>query len=137
MVRETKPTLGFSFEVLGSGFGAASDRDEGSAGSALTTSGSVFGAEGLALLKSSLPEGFGFGGSSLTLSLASFGSDLTMGFVSVVVEPVLDRPGSLLLEVEAVAEDFTFAEDRVGRGLVRFYETMFVCVRTTGREKRR
>ena len=107
--------------ILGSCFGTT---DEGPAGSALRTSGAVFGAAGLALLKSSLPEGFGFGGSSLTTTLTSFGSDLTIGFVSVVVEPVLDRPGSLFLEVEAAAEDFTFAEDRAGRRLVRFCETM-------------
>ena len=47
-----------------------------------------------------------------------------MGFVSVVVEPVLDRPGSLFLDVEAAAEGFTFAEDRAGRRLVRFCETL-------------
>lgn len=111
--------MSFGFVILGSCFGTT---DEGPAGSALRTSGAVFGAAGLALLKSSLPEGFGFGGSSLTLT--SFGSDLTIGFVSVVVEPVLDRPGSLFLEVEAAAEDFTFAEDRAGRRLVRFCETM-------------
>lgn len=123
MRRQTQ-TLFFSFGVLGSVFGAASDRDAGSAGSALTTPGMVFGAAGLALLKSSLPDCFGLGGSSLAPSLASFGSDLTMGFVSVVVEAALDRPGSLVLEVEAAAEDFAFAEDRVGRTSVRFCETM-------------
>lgn len=114
----------FGFEVLGSCFGATSDTDDGSVGSALHTSGTVFfGAAGLALLKSSLPEGFGFGGSSLTPSLASFGSDLTMGFVSVFVEAALERPGSLVLEVEAAVEDFMFAEDRAGRISVRFCET--------------
>ena len=123
----------FSFEVVDSGIGAASDTDEGSAGSALCTSGTVFGAAGLALLKSSLPEGFGFcSGSSLTLSLMSFGSDLTTGFVSVVVEAALDRPGSLLLEVEAAAEDFTLAEDRVGRRLVRFCGTMSSALEPPG-----
>lgn len=120
-----KQTLffGFGFEVLGSGFGTTSGTNEGSTGSALHTPGTVFGAAGFALLKSSLPEGFGFDGSSLTPNLTSFGSDLTMGFVSVVVEAALDRPGSLLLEVEAAAEDFTFAEDRLGRRSVRFCET--------------
>ena len=108
--------------VLGSCFGTTSGTDECPAGSALRASGAVLGAAGLALLKSSLPEGFGFGGSSLIPNLMSFGSDLTMGFVSVVVEPVLDRPGSLFLDVEAAAADFTFAEDRAGRRLVRFCE---------------
>ena len=116
--------MSFSFVVLGSCFGTTSGTDEGPAGSALRTSGAVLGAAGLALLKSSLPEGFSFGGSCLIPTLTSFGSDLTMGFVSVVVEPVLDRPGSLFLDVEAAAEGFTFAEDRAGRRLVRFCGTL-------------
>jgi hypothetical protein len=135
-VREKKQTLSFGFDVLGSCFGATTD--EGSAGSALHASGAVFDAAGLALLKkSSLPDGFGFDGSSLTPSLTSFGSDLTRGFVSVVVEEAaLDRAGSLFLEVEAAAEGFTFAEDRVGRRSVRFCETIPFCVSTAGRRKR-
>jgi hypothetical protein len=72
----------------------------------------------LALLKSSFPERFaGFAGSSLICGLTSFGSDLTTGFASLVVEGAFDRPGSLFLEVEevavVVAEDFAFDEDRL------------------------
>jgi hypothetical protein len=47
----------------------------------------------------------------------SFGSDLTTGFASSVVEGAFDRPGSLFLEVEevavVVAEDFAFDEGRL------------------------
>ncbi len=129
-----KLTLFFAFKVTGSGFGATSDTDEGSAGSALTASCIVFGAAVFALLKkSSFPEGFGFAGSSLApsltsfvsdLSLMSFVSDLTIDLTSAVIVAALDRPGSLFLEVEAEANDFAFADDRIGRGLVRFCETM-------------
>jgi hypothetical protein len=67
------------------------------------------------LLKSSFPEGFGFGGASLVSSLTSFGSDLTTGLAFSAAEGALERPGSLFLEVEAVAaEDLVFAEDRAG-----------------------
>jgi hypothetical protein len=65
--------------------------------------------------KSSFPEGFGFEGSSLITGLMSFGSDLTTGLASSVIEEAFDRPGSLFLEVEAAAaDDFMFAEDRAG-----------------------
>ena len=99
------------------------DTVEDSAGSTLIfrVSGAGLGA-GFALLKSSLPDGFGFGGSSLVSSLTSFGSDLTTGLVSSVVEGAFERRGSLFLEVEAVAaaEDFVFAELRAGWRSVRF-----------------
>jgi hypothetical protein len=98
------------------------DTVEDSAGSTLIfrVSGAGLGA-GFALLKSSFPDGFGFGGSSLASSLTSFGSDLTTGLVSSVAEGAFERRGSLFLEVEAAAaEDFVFAEVRAGWRSVRF-----------------
>lgn len=76
----------------------------------------------LALLKSSLPEGFAcFAGSSLMVcGLTSFGSDLAAGLASSVVEGAFERPGSLFLEEVAVAEDFAFDEDRRCWRSVRF-----------------
>jgi hypothetical protein len=56
----------------------------------------------------------------LISSLTSFGSDLTTGLTSSVIEAAFERPGSLFLEVEAAAEDFMFAEERAGRRSVRF-----------------
>jgi hypothetical protein len=100
----------------------------GSTGSALILR--VSGAAGLGAAavadfalpkKSSFPEGFGFTGSCLISGLTSFGSDLTTGCAFSVLEGAFDRPGSLFLEVEAVAEDFAFAVDRVRWRSVRFY----------------
>ena len=112
--------------LLCSGLGAALDdagRGGSSSGSALILRVSVagFGAVAAtggfalaALLKSSFPEGLaGFEGSSLICGLTSFGSDLTTGFTSSAIEGAFDRPGSLFLEVVAVAEDFAFDEDRL------------------------
>ena len=73
--------------------------------------------------KSSFPEGFGFAGSCLISGLTSFGSDLTAGCAFSVLEGAFDRPGSLFLEEEAVAEDFAFAVDRVRWRSVRFYQS--------------
>ena len=118
-IQKKKKTLSFDLEGLSSTLGAALDAVEDSAGSILRVSGAGLGAD-FALLKSSFPEGFGFGGSSLISSLTSFGSDLTTGLTSSVIEAAFERPGSLFLEVEAAAEDFMFAEERAGRRSVRF-----------------
>ena len=113
-IQKKKKTLSFDLEGLSSALGAALYAVEDSAGSILRVSGAGLGAD-FALLKSSFPEGFGFGGSSLISSLTSFGSDLTTGLTSSVVEAAFERPGSLFLEVEAAAaEDFMFAEERAG-----------------------
>jgi hypothetical protein len=119
----------FDLEDLRSGLGAA--RGGSSSGSALIlrVSGAGLGAgaaEGFALaalLKSSFPEGLAdFAGSSLICGLTSFGSDLTTGFASAVIEGAFDRPGSLFLEVEA--EGFAFDEDRLCWRSVRFCGSM-------------
>ena len=102
------------------------DALEGSSGSILSLGVSVVGlGAGFALpKKSSFPEGFGFEGSSLITGLTSFGSDLTTGLASSVIEDAFDRPGGLSLEVEvAAAEGFVFAEDRAGTA-----EDQFVSV---------
>ena len=115
--KHKKPALSFDLEGLSSGLGAALDALEDSSGSILILGVSVVGlGAGFALpKKSSFPEGFGFEGSSLITGLTSFGSDLTTGLASSVIEEAFDRPGSLFLEVEAAtAEDFMFAEDRAG-----------------------
>jgi hypothetical protein len=109
-------TLSFDVEGSGSSLGATFDAVEDSVDSTLIfrVSGVGLGAD-FALLKSSFPEGFGFGGASLVSSLTSFGSDLTTGLAFSAAEGALERPGSLFLEVEAVAaEDLVFAEDRAG-----------------------
>jgi hypothetical protein len=106
--KRKKLALTFDFKGLASCLGAALDTDEDSAGSALGT-----------LLKSSFPDGFGFGGSSLTSSLTSFGSDLTTGLESLGKEAAFERPGSLFLEVDAAA-DFKSDKDRVCWTFVRF-----------------
>ena len=93
------------------------DAIEDSSGSILILGVPVVGlGAGFALpKKSSFPEGFGFESSSLITGLMSFGSDLTTGLVSSVIEEAFERPGSLFLEVEAAAaEDFMFGEDRAG-----------------------
>jgi hypothetical protein len=97
-----------------------------SAGSTLmSVSCAGLGAD-FALLKSSLPEGFGFGGSFLISSLTSFGSDLMMtGLESSALEGAFDRPGSLFLEVEG-AEDLIFAEGRVAWISVRFCDRLLL-----------
>jgi len=115
--------LSFDLEGLGSGFLAALDDAAGggsSTGSVLilrvSGAGLGLGAGGIALLKSSFPEGFaGFAG--LITGLMFFGSDLMTVFASSVIEGAFDRPGSLILEVEAEAEDF---EDRLCWRSVRF-----------------
>ena len=128
--------IDLSFDLAGlacSGLGVALDdaaRGGSSTGSALIlrVSGADFGAGAaaggfalVALLKSSFPEGLaGFGGSSLICGLTSFGSDLMTGFTSSAIEGAFDRPGSLFLEVVAVAEDFAFDEDRLCWRSVRF-----------------
>jgi len=115
--KHKKPALSFDLEGLSSGLGAALDALEDSSGSILILGVSVVGlGAGFALpKKASFPEGFGFEGSSLITGLTSFGSDLTTGLASSVIEEAFDRPGSLFLEVEAAtAEDFMFAEDRAG-----------------------
>jgi hypothetical protein len=117
-------SLSFDREGLGSGLGAALDVVGGSTDSTLIlrVSGAGLGAAGFALLKkSSFPEGFGFAGSTLISGLMSFGSDLTTGWASLVIEGAFDKPGSLFLEVEEwVTEDFAFADDRVRWRSVRF-----------------
>jgi hypothetical protein len=120
----------FSFDREGLAASALDDAARGgSTGSALILR--VSGAAGLGAAaaadfalpkKSSFPEGFGFAGSCLMSGLTSFGSDLTAGCAFSVLEGAFDRPGSLFLEVEAVAEDFAFAEDRVRWRSVRFYQ---------------
>jgi len=110
---------------LGSDLKVNFDAVEDSPGSTLTLSVSSCAGLGadFALLKSSFPEGFGFGfgGSFLISSLTSFGSDLMMtGLESSAFEGAFDRPGSLFLEVEGAAEDLIFAEGRVAWISVRF-----------------
>ena len=112
----------------------------GSTGSALILR--VSGAAGLGAAaaadfvlpkKSSFPDGFGLAGSCLMSGLTSFGSDLTAGCAFSVLEGAFDKPGSLFLEEEAVAEDFAFAVDRVRWRSVRFYHSEIVFVRTWGK----
>ena len=122
----------FSFDREGLAASALDDAaGGGSTGSALILR--VSGAAGLGAgaaaadfalpKKSSFPEGFGFAGSCLMSGLTSFGSDLTAGCAFSVLEGAFDRPGSLFLEEEAVAEDFAFAVDRVRWRSVRFYHS--------------
>jgi hypothetical protein len=110
----------FSFDLEGLASALDDATGGGSTGSALilrVSGGAGLGAAGAADFalpkKSSFPEGFGFAGSGLISGLTSFGSDLTTGCAFSVLEGAFDRPGSLFLDVEAVAEDFAFAEDRV------------------------
>ena len=129
----------FSFDREGLAASALDDAaGGGSTGSALILR--VSGAAGLGAgaaaaadfalpKKSSFPEGFGFAGSCLISGLTSFGSDLTVGCAFSVLEGAFDRPGSLFLEEEAVAEDFAFAVDRVRWRSVRFYQSEIVFVR--------